>query len=74
MPTCASCSAELRPEWRFCIHCGARTIPGAIRPEVAAIAATASNRLATIAQLTVAALSLVVGAVIIVLVVANAIR
>lgn len=22
MPTCATCSAELRPQWKFCIHCG----------------------------------------------------
>ena len=22
MPTCASCGAELKPEWKFCIKCG----------------------------------------------------
>lgn len=33
MSTCASCSAELRPEWKFCIYCGTPTIPSAIRPD-----------------------------------------
>lgn len=36
MSECASCSAQLRPEWKFCIYCGAPAIPGAIRPEVLA--------------------------------------
>ncbi|WP_157157126.1 MULTISPECIES: zinc ribbon domain-containing protein [unclassified Diaminobutyricimonas] len=40
MQTCANCGAELAPDWKFCIRCGARVrttdaseIPGAIRPE-----------------------------------------
>jgi hypothetical protein len=33
MPECASCSAELRPEWKYCIYCGTPTVPGALRPE-----------------------------------------
>jgi hypothetical protein len=36
MPVCTSCSAELKPEWKFCIHCGAPAVPGAIRPDDAA--------------------------------------
>lgn len=35
MPTCTSCSAELRPEWKYCIYCGTPAIPGAIRPDTA---------------------------------------
>jgi len=39
-PACANCSAELDPEWKFCIHCGTpvperESIPGAIRPDAA---------------------------------------
>lgn len=40
MQTCANCGAELAPDWKFCIRCGARVrttdaseIPGAIRPQ-----------------------------------------
>ncbi len=33
MSTCAKCSAELRPEWNFCVYCGTTTVPGAVRPE-----------------------------------------
>ena len=47
MPTCPSCGANLSPEWKFCIYCGAvaatvspkrraasdRAVPGAIRPD-----------------------------------------
>ena len=33
MSTCASCDAELRPEWKFCITCGESIVPGAIRPD-----------------------------------------
>ncbi|MCU1440835.1 MAG: hypothetical protein JWP85_1832 [Rhodoglobus sp.] len=33
MPECASCSAELKPEWKYCIYCGTPVVPGAIRPE-----------------------------------------
>jgi hypothetical protein len=44
--TCIECSAELAPEWKFCIRCGAAVsvlvepehaqghIPGAIRPDL----------------------------------------
>lgn len=32
MPVCDSCSAELRPDWKFCVYCGAPAVPGAIRP------------------------------------------
>lgn len=46
MTTCIECSAELAPEWKFCIRCGAAVsdsveaerasnqIPGAIRPDL----------------------------------------
>lgn len=33
MSTCASCGAELKPEWKFCIHCGTPIVPSAIRPD-----------------------------------------
>lgn len=39
MDTCASCQAELAPEWKYCIRCGTpvdsapERIPGAIRPD-----------------------------------------
>lgn len=33
MSTCASCGAELQPQWKFCIHCGESIVPGAIRPD-----------------------------------------
>ena len=44
MDTCASCQAELAPEWKYCIRCGApvhsatERIPGAIRPDLSAAA------------------------------------
>ena len=46
MTTCIECSAELAPEWKFCIRCGAAVttavdsdhadgrIPSAIRPDL----------------------------------------
>lgn len=51
MATCIECSAELAPEWKFCILCGAPveqtvapsepdTIPGAIRPEPSIVIGT----------------------------------
>jgi hypothetical protein len=36
MATCATCSAELRPEWRFCVYCGTAVTPAAIDAAVAA--------------------------------------
>lgn len=33
MPACDSCSAELQPDWKFCVFCGAPAVPGAIRPD-----------------------------------------
>ena len=46
MSTCASCEGELRPEWKFCVWCGAaveaaEAIPAAIRPEAELSRATA---------------------------------
>ncbi len=37
MARCISCSAELQPAWKYCIHCGQRveTVPSAIRPDAA---------------------------------------
>lgn len=74
MSMCASCSAELRPEWKFCVYCGAPVIPGAIRPEAVTVASPALSRAATIGVLVAASLAVAVGAVIIVLLVANALR
>jgi hypothetical protein len=34
MARCASCSAELQPNWKFCIHCGTAVAPAAIRPAI----------------------------------------
>lgn len=28
MARCSSCSAELQPEWKFCIYCGHRVATG----------------------------------------------
>ena len=38
MARCISCSAELQPAWKFCIHCGQRVelVPSAIRPDATA--------------------------------------
>ena len=44
MSTCASCEAELRPEWKFCVRCGTAVIPGAIRPQQPAWCCTRSPR------------------------------
>lgn len=33
MATCVECSAPLEPSYKFCIQCGTRVIPAAIRPE-----------------------------------------
>lgn len=30
MATCATCSRELQPEWRFCVHCGTAVSPTAV--------------------------------------------
>jgi len=37
MARCISCSAELQPEWKFCIYCGQKVehVPSAIRPDAA---------------------------------------
>ncbi|TAL45604.1 MAG: zinc ribbon domain-containing protein [Salinibacterium sp.] len=47
MTSCRSCSSELKPEWKFCVYCGAPAIPGAIRPQ--AIAVPRVNSLALVA-------------------------
>jgi len=47
MSTCANCSAELRPVWKFCIYCGTPVVPGAVRP--AAIGTPRVNPLAILA-------------------------
>jgi len=39
MATCANCGAELRPEWRFCVFCGAPT-----SAEIASPAVTGATR------------------------------
>ena len=52
MSTCANCSAELRPAWKFCIYCGTRVVPAAVRPEVSE--ATARPRLNLLAVLALA--------------------
>jgi len=30
MATCATCSAELNPAWRFCVYCGTAVTPTAV--------------------------------------------
>jgi hypothetical protein len=60
MPTCTSCEAELRDEWKYCVRCGAPRIPGAIRPEQAPRAAP--NPLAVV-LLVVAGVWIVLGGV-----------
>ena len=47
MSTCANCSAELRPNWKFCVFCGTPVVPGAVRPEV--VEQPRVNRLAILA-------------------------
>ncbi|MFM9878347.1 MAG: zinc-ribbon domain-containing protein [Rhodoglobus sp.] len=49
MSTCATCEAELRPEWKFCIMCGTPVIPGAVRPE--RLETPAAKKIATFAPL-----------------------
>ncbi|MBU1589455.1 MAG: DUF4190 domain-containing protein [Actinobacteria bacterium] len=48
MATCATCSGELRPEWRFCVFCGTAVTPTAV-DEAAAEAAPRVNHIAIIA-------------------------
>jgi len=48
MATCATCSGELRPEWRFCVHCGTAVTPTAV-DEAAAEAPERMNPIAIIA-------------------------
>ena len=46
MARCISCSAELQPAWKYCIHCGQRVadVPGAIRPDTEADVAPEAPR------------------------------
>ncbi len=48
MATCATCSGELRPEWRFCVFCGTAVSPNAV-DEAAAEAPAPVNSIAIIA-------------------------
>lgn len=48
MATCATCSGELRPEWRFCVFCGTAVTPSAVT-EAAADASARVNHIAIIA-------------------------
>jgi len=48
MATCTTCSGELRPEWRFCVHCGTAVTPTAV-DEAAAEAQPRVNHVAIIA-------------------------
>lgn len=48
MATCATCSGELRPEWRFCVFCGTAVTPAAV-DEAAAEALPRVNPIAIIA-------------------------
>ncbi len=47
MPACPHCAEQLDPDWKFCVSCGAPTIPGAIRP--VGVAPPRFNRLAIVA-------------------------
>ncbi|WP_431311809.1 zinc-ribbon domain-containing protein [Pseudolysinimonas kribbensis] len=42
MSACANCARELRPDWKFCIHCGTPTGVVPPRPDAVAGPATAS--------------------------------
>ena len=48
MATCATCSGELHPEWRFCVYCGTAVTPTAV-DEAAAEAPGRINPIAIIA-------------------------
>jgi hypothetical protein len=48
MATCATCFAELHPEWRFCVYCGTAVTPTAV-DEAAAAASARMNPVAIIA-------------------------
>jgi hypothetical protein len=48
MATCATCSGELRPEWRFCVYCGTAVSPTAVA-EAAAAARPRVNPVAVVA-------------------------
>lgn len=50
MATCATCSGELRPEWRFCVFCGTAVTPAAV-DEAATDAPPRMNRIAVVALL-----------------------
>ena len=48
MATCATCSGELRPEWRFCVFCGTAVSPAAV-VDAAAEAPPPVNHVAIVA-------------------------
>jgi hypothetical protein len=50
MSACANCARELRPDWKFCIHCGTPTGVVPRRPDAGAepAAATAESAPATL--------------------------
>lgn len=48
MATCATCSGELQPEWRFCVYCGTAVTPTAV-DDAAAEALPRVNPIAIIA-------------------------
>lgn len=48
MASCATCSGELRPEWRFCVFCGTAVTPTAV-DDAAAEAKPRINPVAIIA-------------------------
>lgn len=48
MATCATCSGELQPEWRFCVFCGTAVSPTSV-VEAAAEAQPRVNHIAIIA-------------------------
>ena len=48
MATCATCSGELNPEWRFCVFCGTAVSPTAV-DDAAADAPARVNSIAIIA-------------------------
>ncbi len=68
MSTCASCERELRPEWKFCVWCGAEVtehIPAAIRPEAGAKPKRVPTAMNTLAPLIFAITCFAIAAVII---------
>lgn len=64
MAACAYCSTELLSDWKFCITCGRKVIPAAIRPDPYAEEQPARKGYGAVLVVTVAVATAVAGVVV----------